>query len=48
MLEALDGYESLEPYASMFMLDDEEVEALKAIIKAKAPGCSPIKAATWM
>lgn len=33
-----EGYESLELYASMFMLDDEEVETLKAIIKARRKG----------
>ncbi|GIW27166.1 MAG: hypothetical protein KatS3mg070_0529 [Meiothermus sp.] len=33
-----DGYESLELYADMFMLDDEEVQTLKAIIKARRKG----------
>lgn len=33
-----EGYESLELYASMFMLDDKEVETLKAIIKARRKG----------
>ncbi|RIH89158.1 hypothetical protein [Calidithermus roseus] len=28
-----DGYESLELYANAFMLDDDEVEALKRVIE---------------